>query len=524
MQTLFSIIHPLLFIRLFLNPVPSLSLSPPNPPPLTATAQYSYLNHIPVFSLVFIRRSSSPFRPSVVNTSRNIVFILLLSGYVEINPGPNCPFSRRPPRFSNETFTLYSLNIRSLLNDKNSTALTDLASSSRPSDHIALQETKISTSSTDAHISYSKPHGYSLHSFPRITPSSKSPEISGGGSAFLVLEPAIFLNSSRHTFKSFECSSITLQLASDILTVFNIYRPPTSSNYSQKPSVFLDEFVSLLSLAATTPNEFVLVGDFNFHVDTPSDTFASSFLNLLSSVNLVQHVNFPTHIENHTLDLLITSTASLLSPKVSRSAFNITDHFLIMADLEIKPFVQPPPPTHSFRLTGSIDRPAFIKNILDSQLILNPPSSLEDLLSCYNSTLSNLLNIHAPLITKQSSHANNPWFTSYIQAFKSFRRHLEHVYKRTITPHLEPKPSPISNQPPIDTINLSLLPSRNTTLLSFTPALPTLDIFGEQLTLFFIANLPLHSLPPFYPPLSLTHPAHFSQTKFHPFASHYSLF
>src|SRR6218665_1133688 len=109
-------------------------------------------------------------------------------------------------------------------------------------------------------------------------------------------------------------------------TVFNIYRPPTSSNYSQKSSVFLDEFASLLSLAVTTPNEFVLVGDFNVHVDTPSYTFPSSFLNLLSSVNLVQHVNFPTHIENHTLDLLITSTASLLSPKVSRSAFNITDH------------------------------------------------------------------------------------------------------------------------------------------------------------------------------------------------------
>src|SRR6218665_4035161 len=80
-------------------------------------------------------------------------------------------------------------------------------------------------------------------------------------------------------------------------------------------------------------------------------------LPLFSSFNLVQHVNFPTHIENHTLDLPITSTASLLSPKVSRSAFNITDHFLIMADLEIKPFVRPPPPTHSFRLTGSIDRP-----------------------------------------------------------------------------------------------------------------------------------------------------------------------
>src|SRR6218665_1357251 len=110
MQTLFSIILPLLAIRHFLNPVPSFSLSSPNPPPLTATAQYSYLNHIPVFSLVFICRSSSPFRPFVVNTIRNIVFILLLSGDVEIEAGPNCPFSRRPPRFSNETFTLYSLN------------------------------------------------------------------------------------------------------------------------------------------------------------------------------------------------------------------------------------------------------------------------------------------------------------------------------------------------------------------------------------------------------------------------------
>src|SRR6218665_818187 len=81
---------------------------------------------------------------------------------------------------------------------------------------------------------------------------------------------------------------------------------------------------------------------------------------------------------------------------------------------KLNPLFDHLPPTHSFRLTGSIDRPAFIKNILNSQLILNPPSSLEDLLSCYNSTLSNLLNIHAPLITKQSSHANNPWFTSYI--------------------------------------------------------------------------------------------------------------
>src|SRR6218665_1570307 len=100
-------------------------------------------------------------------------------------------------------------------------------------------------------------------------------------------------------------------------------------------------------------------------------------------------------------------------------------------------------------------------------------------------------------ITPGSSHT--------FKQFKPFAGTSSMYTSAPLTLHLEPKPSPISNQPLIDTINLSLLPSRNTTLHSFTPALPTLDTSGEQSTLFFIANLPLHSLAPFHPPLSLTH-------------------
>src|SRR6218665_1752731 len=128
--------------------------------------------------------------------------LLLLSGDISLNPGPVSASHSYPPasvtpsaavaaapppppppppphiphqtRFSKKTFLLYSLNIRSLLNPQNSAALTDLASSSHPPDLIALQETKISTSSSsDAHMSYSLPPGYSLHSFPRTTPSKK---------------------------------------------------------------------------------------------------------------------------------------------------------------------------------------------------------------------------------------------------------------------------------------------------------------------------------------------------------------
>src|SRR6218665_3862793 len=51
--------------------------------------------------------------------------------------------------------------------------------------------------------------------------------------------------------------------------------------------------------------------------------------------------------------------------------------------------------------------------------------------------------------------------------------------------HLELKPSPISNQPLTDTINLSLLPNRNTTLHSFIPALnfqPSTPLESSQLS------------------------------------------
>ena len=45
--------------------------------------------------------------------------------------------------------------------------------------------------------------------------------------------------------------------------------------------LFLDEFNSFLSVAATTPHEFVVSGDFNIHLDNPSDHATSQFLSVL---------------------------------------------------------------------------------------------------------------------------------------------------------------------------------------------------------------------------------------------------
>ena len=137
---------------------------------------------------------------------------------------------------------------------------------------------------------------------------------------------------------------LTLKLPHSNLSVFIIYRPPSSSTYSKPSSVFLDEFSSFLSSAATTPHEFLITGDFNIHLDNASDNLSSKFLTLLSSFNLSQHVNFPTHDRKHTLDLVITSSDTSLAPSLFSSHFSPADHYPVFTKLSTVP--TPLPPQH----------------------------------------------------------------------------------------------------------------------------------------------------------------------------------
>ena len=43
-----------------------------------------------------------------------------------------------------------------------------------------------------------------------------------------------------------------------------------------------------LTGCSTTPHEFIITGDFNIHLDNPTDTLTSQFLSMLSSINLTQ--------------------------------------------------------------------------------------------------------------------------------------------------------------------------------------------------------------------------------------------
>ena len=382
--------------------------------PVTATSQFAHLNSIPL-SPFFTTRLRF-FRPK--NTT--FLLLILLSGDVELNPGPTC-----------STLNVCTLNILSLTNPTHHTALFSIAESHHI-DLFALTETWITPHTTSAELLDSIPKGFSLLSFPRPASSSAKSKVIGGGTAFLIRDTYHILSSSAPIFKSFEASSVTLKLPKSKFTVFNIYHPPPSSAKSVPFSQFLIDFQTLISHVATTSHEFLITGDFNIHLDDLENSNTKLFLSLLDSCNLTQLVNFPTHRQGHTLDVIITPANSTLSPIITYSQISPSDHFPIFTQLNIQ--TPPPPPLTqiSFRCIDAIHIPHFVRDIFSSALIHNPPSSLSDLVDCYNFTLSNLLNKHAPLKTKMvHSRASKPWFTSQLNALKLSCRRLQKVWSRT---------------------------------------------------------------------------------------------
>jgi hypothetical protein len=160
-------------------------------------------------------------------------------------------------------------------------------------------------------------------------------------------------------------------------------------------------------------------GDFNIHVDNPADSCTQQFLSVLSDANLTQHVTFPTHSHSHTLDLVITGTNSSLRPSITRINTSPSDHFPVLSTLNITP---PPPPPLSkvtYRSIKSVNIEKFKRDILSSSLITHPPTKLSDLVDCYNSTLSSILDKHAPVKSK-FTHLKpaNPWFTPALNKLK----------------------------------------------------------------------------------------------------------
>ena len=75
-------------------------------------------------------------------------------------------------------------------------------------------------------------------------------------------------------------------------------------NLSNK--IFFDEFSLFLEQFSTNSSSLLIIGDFNFHIDDPTNTAAKQFHDLLEIFDVKQFVDQPTYQDKHVLDLVIT--------------------------------------------------------------------------------------------------------------------------------------------------------------------------------------------------------------------------
>ena len=375
--------------------------------------QFVHLNSFPTF--FFLSRNSLSYRKQ---STCILAILIFLSGDIETNPGPTIPLN------------LCTLNVRSLFAPDRSVFLSDILATENI-EIFALSETFQNPNTTPAQLFEITPHSFQFIGQPRLSHNSHSAKTNiGGGLGFLVKDLLCPDVVHLPSFTSFESFGINIKSRGSKLTIFNIYRPPDSSSYSKPFSTFISEFSSFLSSSATVPHDFLITGDFNIHVNNQSDSHSAQFLSLLDSFNLKQHVSSSTHISNNTLDLVITSQQSTILSSVLISPVSPSDHYRVMSTLNFQPPPPIPPTLHVFRRIKSIDIQSFCKDIASSALITNPPATLPDLVASYNTTLSAILDKHAPVKSKliTSTHSN-PWYTTELRTLRCDRRRCEHQWR-----------------------------------------------------------------------------------------------
>ena len=202
--------------------------------------------------------------------------------------------------------------------------------------------------------------------------------------------------------------------------------------------MFLDEFSEYLESLVLRKEQLLMTGDFNIHVDHPQDSDARKFLELPEGLGLEQHVDKPTHRDRHTLDLTITRMSECLVSHTPVVDQFVSDHAAVLC------WLTPPRPalsvkTSSYRKIKSINMEQLKRDLQSTELFTAVKSTtaneLEAYVNSYNSTLSALLDKHAPLRTRtRVSWPVVPWYSSEINDAKRSRQKAERKWRRTRLP------------------------------------------------------------------------------------------
>lgn len=286
-------------------------------------------------------------------------------------------------------------------------------------DIMALSETWLTgTSLDDPIISEINKYGYQICHVARDNKK-------GGGIGVIVSTNYVIKNKECNflKFNSFESMEIIVNMKKDVIFSI-IYRPPSSSI-----KIFLQDFSSYLDQLSDMNKEFIIMGDFNLHLDETSNNYIRDFTNVLDLFDLENHVKEPTHSKGHILDLVITRQKPINIFNVYVEDYhNFSDHYTIVFNINNARILKSEVKRILVKDYSKINYESFASELQRCiNLVPGKGQSVDQLVNHYNSIIKNTINENIPNKYKRSSNKSK-WFDVEIKVARRERRRWERKY------------------------------------------------------------------------------------------------
>ena len=142
-------------------------------------------------------------------------------------------------------------------------------------------------------------------------------------------ESVTISDTSIFEFREAECSLFKVRVDHIQLDLCVLYHYPEGNVLA-----FFEDLSNVLERIVISSHELVILGDFNIRTDLQDTVDAITYSDFLDLFNLKNHVTFPTHNKDHTLDLVLTDNECTIMADVTQGDF-ISDHCLIDCKLNI---------------------------------------------------------------------------------------------------------------------------------------------------------------------------------------------
>lgn len=188
-------------------------------------------------------------------------------------------------------------------------------------DIVAITETWLAPGDKDQKtIRDLTPSGYEFVHRPRKT--------RGGGVGLLYRSSFKVTLNKKQATKSFEYMDLDVVSGGRSLKLVVIYRPPPSGKNRLRNADFIQEFTNFMEPYVVSPGHLLVVGDFNIHVDDPSNVTTVQFTDLINTLDIEQHVQQSTHLAGHILDLMLSPRSETVVISTETSTL-VTDHMWV---------------------------------------------------------------------------------------------------------------------------------------------------------------------------------------------------